>query len=275
MSAGQDGGSFWRSGVAALLGLLGFVGLVGLLPQPPLQGPALLAASLALALVPALLWLAFFYQQDRREPEPKRVVMRVFLLGGLLASGAGLPLSQGLFRVDHWSQGHPWLRLAALILLVGASQEFLKYAAVRYTVFPTPEFNDRLDGIIYGVAAGLGYATALNLEFVLSKQGVILFVGSLRVVDTALLHAALGAVSGYFLAGARHGLRPVWWVPLGLLLAASLNGSLGYLREEAAMRGLTYEPGRAFVLAVVFVVLVLATLMALIRRAEDPWPAEA
>jgi RsiW-degrading membrane proteinase PrsW (M82 family) len=260
--------SFWRSGLASLGGLLLFVTLMGLVPQPRLAGVPLLVVGIVLALVPALLWLTFFYQQDRKEPEPKRVVLRVFLFGALMASGAGLPIVRDLFRGGEWLQGSQWLRLGWLILIVGFTQEFLKYATVRYTVFPTTDFKDRVDGIIYGVAAGLGYATALNLEYVLSNQGVILFVGSLRMVDNALAQASFAAVTGYFLAGARHGGRPVWWVPAGLTMAAILNGLVAFLRREVSVQGLTYQPLNALFLAIVFVTVTLGILFAIIRRAE-------
>jgi protease PrsW len=259
--------SFWRSVLLSLGGLALFIILVALIPWPPLEGIPLLAVGIVLALVPALLWIVFFYQQDRKEPEPKRVVLRVFLFGALMAGGAGQPIIN-LFHVDDWMHGSAWLRLAALILIVGFTQEFFKYAAVRYTVFPTPDFGGRLDGIIYGVAAGLGYATALNLTYVLSNQGVVPFVGSLRMVDTALAQAGFVAITCYFLAGARDGSRPVWWVPAGLTLAAVLNGLFAFLRREVTVQGLTVRPWNAVFLSIAFLVVALGILFFMIRRAE-------
>lgn len=260
--------SFWRSGLAVLLGLVAFVIIMGVLPQDRLQGTPLLAVGIVLALVPALLWLTFFHQQDRRESEPKRIVFRVFLAGAVLASGVGLPIIRDLLRVEEWLQGSLWLRLAGLILAVGFTQEFLKYAALRYTVFPTAEFRNRLDGVLYGVAAGLGYATVLNLDYVLSHQGVILFVGAIQMVDTALAQAGFAAVTAYFLAGAKYGDRPIWWVPAGLTTAAVLNGVFAVLREEVSVRGLTYNPLYALLLAIGFTLVALVILFAIIRRAR-------
>lgn len=260
--------SFWRSGLISLAGLALFVALMGLIPQPRLEGVPLLALGILLALAPAALWLLFFYQQDRKEPEPKRVVLRVFLFGAVMASGAGLRLVGDLFRVGEWLQVNPWLRLGGLILLVGFTQEYLKYFTVRYTVFPTADFGDRVDGIIYGVAAGLGYATALNVEYVLANQGVVLFVGGLRMVDTALAQAGFGAITGYFLAGAKHGRRPIWWVPVGLTSAAILNGLVAFLRREVTVQGFAYRPLNAVLLAIVFMTVTLTILFVIIRRAE-------
>lgn len=278
---GEDGGSawtpemrrqirtsFWRSALASLVGLGLFVAFVALIPQPRLEGVPLVLLGIVLALVPAAIWLAFFYHQDRREPEPKRVIARVFLFGAVMASGAGVPIIRDLFRVEAWMEGTPWLHFVGLILVVGFTQEFLKYATVRYTVFPTPDFQDRMDGIIYGVAAGLGYATALNLSYVLSNQGVIVFVGSLRMVDTALAQASFAAITGYFLAGAREWGRPIWWVPAGLALAAFLNGLVAYLRDVVAVHGLTYRPLNATLLAMGFMAVTLAVLFFMVNRAE-------
>jgi len=259
--------SFWRSGLLSLGGLALFIILMGLVPWPRLEDMPLLALGIILALVPALLWLIFFYQQDRKEPEPKRVVLRVFFFGALMASGIAQPIIS-LFHVDEWVRGSAWLQLGALILIAGFTQEFFKYAAVRYTVFPTPDFGGRLDGIIYGVAAGLGYATALNLTYVVSNQGVVPFVGSLRMVDTALAQAGFVAVTCYFLAGARDGGRPVWWVPAGLTLAAVLNGLFAFLRREVTVQGLTYKPVNALFLSIAFMVVSLGILFFMIYRAE-------
>lgn len=260
--------SFWRSGLWVVLGLVAFVIIMGVLPQGRLQGTPLLAAGIVLALVPALLWLVFFHVQDRRESEPKRIVLRVFLAGAVLASGVGLPIIRDLLRVEEWLQGSLWLRMAGLILAVGFIQEFLKYAALRYTVFPTTEFGNRVDGVLYGVAAGLGYATVLNLNYVLSHQGVILFVGAIQMVDTALAQAGFAAVTGYFLAGAKYGDRPIWWVPVGLTTAAVLNGVFAVLRQEVSVRGLSYDPLYALLLAIGFVAVALVILFAMIRRAR-------
>jgi RsiW-degrading membrane proteinase PrsW (M82 family) len=241
---------------------------MGLIPQPQVTGIALKLLGLGLALVPAFLWLAFFLGQDWKRAQRKRILLRVFFFSAIAASGGGLRLVDELFKLETWLPENPWLRLLGLILVVGFSQEFLKYLVVRYTVFPTEDYLDRVDGILYGIVAGLGYATALNMEFVLSNQGVLLSVGSMHMVVTALSQAGFSAVFGYSLAGAKFGEKPVWWVPAGLLLAAALNGTFTHLRHEIIARGLTYSPWNAFALALGFALLALLTLFALTQRAE-------
>ena len=64
----------WRSVWGQVIALVVFVVLVYAAEaffKPVLGQTALVLAGVVLAVVPALIWLAFFYQQDRLEPEPK------------------------------------------------------------------------------------------------------------------------------------------------------------------------------------------------------------
>lgn len=227
---------FWRTGLVAVVGLLIFVAAVVALDTylaPQLGGIALLVAGVVLALVPAFLWLLFFYQQDRLEPEPVGNVARMFVIGLALAGAIGVPLTDELFQVQGWlyAGGTATTALAA-IFVIGAVEAFTIYATVRYFIFHTPEFDERTDGVIYGTAAGLGYATALNLTFILSNGGAALGSGEVFVAEVALAHAAIGGLLGYFLGRAKLEQEPIWWMPLGLVLAAVLNGLFIVARGE-------------------------------------------
>ena len=227
---------FWRTGLVAVVGLLIFVAIVVALDTylaPQLGGIPLLVAGLVLALVPAVLWLLFFYQQDRLEPEPVGNVARMFVIGLALAGAIGVPLTDDLFQVQSWlyASGTTTTVLAS-IFVIGAVEAFTIYATVRYFIFHTPEFDERTDGVIYGTAAGLGYATALNVAFILSNGGSALGSGEVFVAEVALAHAAIGGLLGYFLGRAKLEQEPIWWMPLGVVLAAVLNGLFQVARGE-------------------------------------------
>lgn len=273
----MDRRGVWQAGVAEIVGLLILVGLVELIvgvARPQLQGVGLMAASVAIALVPALVWLSFFYQQDRREPEPKGQVLVVFALGALVAAGVGLPLTQGVFRTADWLGASTAVHILGSILVVGFAYEFLKYAAVRYFVYPLDEFDERIDGIVYGTAAGLGFATAMNIQYVVRSSGVDLQAGIIHVVVTALAQASFAGVTGYFLGRSKFERVPVWWMPAGLSLAAVLNGVFAYLTGEVTRGGISlrggggYNPWPGLILAAVLAVAVFAALNVLIRLAN-------
>ncbi len=95
----------WLANVALVGILLVFVALVAWLAQSvagTLAGTALIVAGIAIALVPALIWLACFYRQDMLEPEPKAYVLEVFALGALSALAIGIPVVRDLFDLDRW-----------------------------------------------------------------------------------------------------------------------------------------------------------------------------
>ncbi|HLE30147.1 MAG TPA: PrsW family glutamic-type intramembrane protease [Anaerolineales bacterium] len=261
-------GGVWRSEIAGVVGLLVFVGaLVGVdaALQPNLGGSALLLVGVVMALVPAALWLFFFYQQDRLEPEPVHNVARMFLIGLALAGALGIPFTDQFFKVSDWLYRDTLTTVLGSIFLPGAVEAFVVYATLRYFIFDSPEFDERTDGVIYGTAAALGYATALNLQFILSSGGAALGAGEIFVTEVALARAAFGGLLGYFVGRSKLEQEPVWWLPVGLLLTAVLNGLFNYVRGIAdpgevmigtetglpSFTGLLLAGGLAIVVAVV------------------------
>ncbi|MCX7852970.1 MAG: PrsW family glutamic-type intramembrane protease [Caldilineales bacterium] len=267
-------GMWWASlvGAGVLVLFVLVVALVAGLARPHLEGGALLTVSLILALVPAAIWLAIFYVQDVREPEPKPLVLGVFLLGALLAQAVGRPVNEGLFAVSRWmATAGPLSHILAAILIVGFTEMFLVYAAVRFSVYGLPEFDERVDGVIYGTAAALGYATVLNVAFVVESGGVDLVAGTVRIAVTALALASFGGLLGYFLGRCKFEDEPLWWMPAGLALAAALNGLFIYLRGEVTttavgLQGGGYNPWPGLILAAVVAGVTFGVLFYLLSR---------
>jgi RsiW-degrading membrane proteinase PrsW (M82 family) len=265
----------WRDELMLIAGLLVFVGIVYALDSAfhtLLTGSNLLVAGVIIALVPAFIWLAFFYLQDRLEPEPKQFVLGMFVLGAVLAAAIGIPLVENVFRVSHWLYTNTMTTLIGGILVVGFTQEFIKYAAVRYTMYHSDEFDEVTDGIVYATAAGLGYATMLNIQFVVSNGGVDLGAGVIRMAVVALAHASFAGITGYFLGRAKFESEPIWWMPLGITLAAVMNGLFNWLRGRVvqsgvSLTGASVNPwlGLAFAAVVAFVT--MGILVWLMRRA--------
>ncbi len=252
-------------------GAVAFAAIVALLAgffRPQLEGAGLVAAGLAIALVPAGLFLLAFIRADRIEPEPRGMILGVFVLGAILAYGIGQPAIRSFFKVQEWSGGSLWLELAGAILIAGVVQQFLIYAAVRYSVYHSSEFDERVDGIIYGAAAGLGYATAFNVLYVTGNNGVDLAIGALRVVTEALSFACLGGVTGYFIARAKFDKMGPTWLPIGLLIAAVLNGVIDVLLGAAPGLGggFSFNPWLGLVAAVLIAALIFFLLFRLIER---------
>ena len=269
-SVTRDRRGLWLSAAIGVVALLAFVGVVTAIVRllsPALEGTWLALAGVVLALIPALIWLGVFYVQDRLEPEPKGFILGVFVLGALLAQAVGIPLVRDVFRVQDWLPYHgPWIDLLGSILVIGVIQEYLKYAGIRFSVFASAEFDERVDGIIYGATIGLGFATLLHIDYVIGSGGVRLDVGVIHIVVSTLAHASFAGVSGYFLGRAKFEDMPAWWLPAGVMLAAVLNGVVSFLLQEVSVQGFEFTPEYGLILAALVAAATFTVLFVLMRR---------
>ncbi len=264
----------WRNEFLLIISLIVFVGVVYALDaalKPVFTASSLLLSGIFLALVPAAIWLVFFYLQDRIEPEPKGYVAGVFLLGGLLAAAIGVPLVENVFRVSHWIHTNTLATILGGILVVGFTQEFLKYAAVRYSIYHSDEFDEPTDGVIYATAAGLGYATVLNIQFVVSNGGVDLGTGAVTMAVVALAQASFSGITGYFLGRAKFESEQIWWMPLGITLAAIFNGLFNWMRglvvqTNVSLSGASTNIWPGLVLAAITAFISSGIVLWLVRR---------
>lgn len=262
---------FWRAtllqivGIAALAAVIAFgAGFLG-----PLSSSGLLVAGVLLAVIPSLLWLVFFYQQDRLEPEPKQMVAAVFLLAALLTDVFARRVINEWFQLSSWAPYSDVTSLLASILIVGATYQAIVYLVVRLLVYDTEEFDERMDGIVYGTVAGLGTAMVTNLYFVLSNGGVALGPGVISTVTTALAAASFGGLQGWFMAEAKFEHRPVWWVPMGFALSTLLNGLFSWLIGEVSASGLSVNPWRSLLFGLAVALAAFLALAFLMRRTTE------
>lgn len=153
-----------------------------------------------LSFLPSLFWLLVVRFWDRREPEPSKVVGKVFIWGILITVPALIlaKLATGLLEMIQMST------LTAIVLssflIDGLIEETAKYAVIRDGVFKLPDFNQPLDGLVYGVTVGLGLAFFENALIVITSGAEILI---LRAVTATLMHALAGGITGYYFGVAK------------------------------------------------------------------------
>ena len=259
-------------------GLIGFVGFAWLverifgLNRPLSLGPML---AVVMSIVPAALWLGFFYLWDRHEPEPRHLVAGVFALGLFIAGPLsdfirtqavpplGLePQSTSLLSLDH---------IVYAVLVLGLAQEVCKYAVVRYSVYLSKEFDEPMDGVVYMMAVGTGFATWDNYHQ-LSALGnnVFLSIGAAKAVVNTLAHASFAGALGYVMGRTKFTRRsaPVrgLFLFLGLLGAAILNGQFALVQAWLKNTGMQKYPWRGIAYAAVVAAAVFSGLMLAARR---------
>lgn len=252
------------------------VELIAGLHAPIAFGPL---GALVLAAVPCLVWLGYFHWQDRAEPKPKHFVAGVAVLGGLVAAPVSefvlaqlappVALAQhgGAFALD---------RIVEAIFMVGLAQEMCKYAVVRYSIYLSTEFAQPLDGIVYMMSVGTGFALWLNYHHMVDPgHAMRLAEAASRAATVTLAHASFAGVLGYVLGRAKFSHRStavrslLLW--LGLGAAALINGHFALVQAyfDRDSRASLWSVGYAALLAV----LVFAGLRAILQR--DAQRAEA
>jgi len=178
------------------------------------------------SILPGILWLFYFYRQDRYEPEPKRLVLWVFIGGMLMVvPAAGLEAlgKEGLLEAR--STGDVISLFYYSFFFIGLIEEGMKFLLLWFLVQPRKVMNEPVDGIIYGITVGLGFAA---LENFLYTQALGLEVGIWRTMVACLAHASFSGWGGYFLTTPEIE-RPETRFVLGWGVALFLHGLYNFL----------------------------------------------
>ncbi len=172
-------------------------------PLPPRWGLA--TASAVLPFVLSLSWLLFVRRFDRGRPEPLWLVLATFALGGLSIVPAAL-IEVACSSLSPWLDssavsmgGQLWalpLTIAVSTLVVGGAEEGSKFLGAWSLARHRREFDEPVDGIVYGCASALGFAAVENIKYFAfgRMSGVII---AIRAMETVPAHMFFGAIWGY------------------------------------------------------------------------------
>jgi len=154
--------------------------------------------TLLITIVPSFLILLYFFLSDRFK-EPKGTIAIVFVLGILICLPAGI-LNNFMFvnfggvgsgkDLTHSFLGPAW------------TEEILKFLVLYAIVLRRAEFNEPMDGIVYGVVASLGFATYENYDYVfrlaetwdIAPQQLAIW----RSYSAVPMHGLNGCIMGFY-----------------------------------------------------------------------------
>lgn len=179
--------------------------------------------------------MLYFYSRDKLEPEPRGLVIRTFLLG--MAAAVPASLLEGLFL---------WVGEFLLIVAVGpAIEEYAKYFTVTRSIYHSEEFSEPMDGIVYAVAAALGFASLENLAYLIATSALVPADLAETFWARALLsvpaHALFSSMWGYALGFGMLMRDPMMrraFIRRGLWLAIGLHGLFNFLALASGDGGL-------------------------------------
>ena len=156
---------------------------------------------LIFALTPVLIWLFFYFKKDLH-PEPKKMILKVFILGMLVACFASVFEMAVLGTFKGTSLLFVILESFLLIALV---EELFKYLVVKIYVFSSPELDEPLDVMLYMVISALGFAFLENILLFFAADhpytiGAAISFTLLRFVGAVFLHTLTSGAFGFFIA---------------------------------------------------------------------------
>jgi RsiW-degrading membrane proteinase PrsW (M82 family) len=155
------------------------------------------------AIAPALLILWLVIAADER-PGPAPKIWTAFLLGAASISLLGVVRAPFLRLLG--APENPWLAQALhSIFGVALPEETVKILVIVAVSARRRPFADPMDTVVYGAAAGLGFAAYENLAYLVQHAEMWRALAALRSVLTVPFHGALGVIAGAYLAIARSG----------------------------------------------------------------------
>jgi RsiW-degrading membrane proteinase PrsW (M82 family) len=210
--------------------------VIGLsLPRPVLQG-----IDVGLVALPPALWLIFGVWRENFVQQPRIRLVTVAVVSALVANAIGIPFIEGVFQVERWLPlGSAINRIIGYTFTVGVTQEIMKYLVIRYTVWPGG-FRVRIDGVAYGIASAIGYATVLNIRFFLESSATPDIV-ALQVFSNVAANVAASIVVGYGLSEVRFDRPMPLLLTFTIAFAALVTGLVTPLRSALSSGGFSIE----------------------------------
>lgn len=210
-------------------------------------------ASLVFAVVPVVFYLWAVWEMDRYDREPLGLLALNFFWGGLGAIFFALIF--GLFLLRHLAADS----FQESVIYAPVIEEITKGAFLVWTA-RSKHFDNVTDGIVYGMAIGLGFGMTENFFYFLNARSTDEWVARvvIRTLNTAVMHAMatgiLGAVVGitkFQFSRGRWSMRIV-----GLLLAMSMHGLWNYT-SYAIGAGVNSELGTVLILGSLIVIMAM------------------
>ena len=153
---------------------------------------------LFVTIFPSLLIVFFFVSSDKFK-EPNKEIIKVFFYGILITIPAYF---LNTYIGEIWYATNASEGLISSFLTAAPVEESLKLAVLYFFVYKMKDFNEPIDGIVYGVTVSLGFATLENIYYVYLLADYFdttsMALAIVRSFSAVPAHAVFGAFMGYF-----------------------------------------------------------------------------
>ena len=163
---------------------------------------ALILLQILLAVIPALVLIFYVVWRDRLHPEPRGQLVKAFFVG-FLTIPLSLLFSTAIIQI--FRQLPPIEGISALfmssLMQAAIPEESAKLLILWLFLRKCKHFDEHMDGIVYAVCVGMGFAAIENILYI-TDMGPhflkVLSVGLSRAFLASPGHFAFAVIMGYF-----------------------------------------------------------------------------
>jgi len=188
--------------------------------------PKILSLVFLGGIIPSLLWLWFWIKEEEKTPEPKKILMIIFIIG-MIAVFFVQPIQK---LIQENINSHEWQ-----LILWATSEEIIKYLAVLVILYRTNYIKEAIDWPIFLITSALGFAALENALFLIKplsmgENTIGLLTGQLRFLGSTLLHAVSSGILGIAFGISLYikGFERKWYIITGFILAIALHSIFNF-----------------------------------------------
>jgi RsiW-degrading membrane proteinase PrsW (M82 family) len=205
-------------------------------------------------ILPAFIWLFFWMKEDKKNPEPKYMIILAFI-GGIIAVFLSLYFEKIIFNIDpnkifftdflqkvlSWfkdsaiQQNIPLNKILLVALFAPFIEELSKFILAYILVLRSKSDDEPIDPMIYMVTVAIGFAALENTLFLIDPMmknqiTTVILTGNIRFIGATLLHTVSSVTVGIFISFNFFDskLKKFIWTILGLICAIFIHSLFNF-----------------------------------------------
>ncbi|MCL2462650.1 MAG: PrsW family glutamic-type intramembrane protease [Defluviitaleaceae bacterium] len=187
----------------------------------------------ALGLAPTIICLIYMYIRDKYEKEPLRLLILGVVYGALITAPIVQAENFVVTFIPNW--GVLMEAFYSSFAVAAFVEELFKWLVLIFLVWMNPEFNERVDGIVYAVFVSLGFAGLENILYVFNPTMGGLETALSRAIFSVPGHALFGVAMGYYFAIAKYEpQKRGLWLFMSFFMPFILHGTYNFILLSGA-----------------------------------------
>lgn len=155
------------------------------------------------AILPAIILIAYIYFKDYNQREPIKWIL-IGVIYGVLSAFLALFLATPATLLLGVQGGSVLHNIIVAFCSAGIPEELAKFICLLIVVKKNTFFDERMDGIVYAVCIGMGFAGFENILYLFQSESW-LQVGICRALISVPAHFFFAVFMGYFFSNAYFG----------------------------------------------------------------------